>query len=315
MEYKMDLVKTLRELSENEYRELEASCLEHGILDDIKVWNGYLLDGRHRMQISKEHGLKTIVTEVELPDMDAAKKWVLQHQLGRRNLTSLEMSYIRSQMAALTGDEETAEQFSVSPATIRRDKLSSKVLDTMPEDVRKKCATGEIMASHTDLRKYSRLSDEEKSAVSEKLRKQSGISLTDALPNSVKNLAPAEYDAVNSLEHLEPQAKRAIVNGDVHADSAAIRALRELPPEKQQLLSTVIQDPEIRSLRQALGVVNGPKGPRGQEEKLRRAIFALRDLIERAEGRLKDLEAIGGCDIRKPAKSLESVRDWTETLL
>jgi len=42
--------------------------------------------------------LVTIAVEVYLPDIEAAKEWIIKNQLGRRNLTEQEVSYYRGKL-------------------------------------------------------------------------------------------------------------------------------------------------------------------------------------------------------------------------
>ena len=95
MEIDNEFRNYIRPLSSEEYDKLEASILSEGIRDPLVIWQGILLDGYHRYKIAQEHGLEYKTVEVELPDRDAAKEWILVNQLGRRNLTEQEASYYR----------------------------------------------------------------------------------------------------------------------------------------------------------------------------------------------------------------------------
>jgi hypothetical protein len=70
-----------------------------GCRDPLIIWQEeqILLDGHHRLQICERHSLTYDVCEVSLPDLDAAKLWMIAHQLGRRNLTPEQMSYYRGE--------------------------------------------------------------------------------------------------------------------------------------------------------------------------------------------------------------------------
>ena len=73
-------------MTEEEFSDLEANCLENGILDSLKVWNGILVDGHNRYEIAQKHGLAFKTEELELPSRDDVKLWIIKYQLGRRNL-------------------------------------------------------------------------------------------------------------------------------------------------------------------------------------------------------------------------------------
>ena len=76
-------------LSDEELAQLEANLLADGCRDPLVVWQeeGILLDGHHRREICRAHGLELSVATVSLPDREAAELWIEENQLGRRNLT------------------------------------------------------------------------------------------------------------------------------------------------------------------------------------------------------------------------------------
>jgi len=70
----------------------ERALLEHNILkarkchDAIILWGELIVDGHNRFEICMEHGVPFEVKEVEFASREAAKVWILENQLGRRNL-------------------------------------------------------------------------------------------------------------------------------------------------------------------------------------------------------------------------------------
>lgn len=98
------IAQILLPLGDEARRELEASILAEGVRDPIVVWmeTGDLLDGRTRLEIVEQHGLPfPNIRELSFPDEEAAKRWVLTNQLGRRNLTPKEASLLRGQLAEM----------------------------------------------------------------------------------------------------------------------------------------------------------------------------------------------------------------------
>lgn len=86
----------LASLSKEEREQLEANILSDGaILEPITVWDGILLDGHNRLEIAKKHDLPYAIKEIELKDRHAALTWIINHQLGKRNLTPQQASYLR----------------------------------------------------------------------------------------------------------------------------------------------------------------------------------------------------------------------------
>ncbi len=84
-------------LQKSEYFQLETNILQYGICEPLVVWAGrnILLDGHNRYEIAQKHSLPFKVVEIELPDKEAAQAWLIDNQLGRRNLNPTSLSYLR----------------------------------------------------------------------------------------------------------------------------------------------------------------------------------------------------------------------------
>ena len=76
-------------LSEEEYEKLSNMCCKYGIRDPLKIWNGILIDGHNRYQISEEHDLNYEVEDMtdDFKDRAEVMQWIIDNQSARRNLT------------------------------------------------------------------------------------------------------------------------------------------------------------------------------------------------------------------------------------
>jgi len=75
-------------LSKEERTQLEQNILLHRKCHDaIIVWDGIIIDGHNRFEICLEHGVEFEIKEMTFPSRDEAKVWILENQLGRRNLS------------------------------------------------------------------------------------------------------------------------------------------------------------------------------------------------------------------------------------
>jgi len=76
-------------LTEEERLGLEENLLRDGCLDPLIVWaeKRVLLDGHNRKEICDRYGIDYTTRELSLPGRDEAKRWIIEHQFGRRNLT------------------------------------------------------------------------------------------------------------------------------------------------------------------------------------------------------------------------------------
>ena len=75
-------------LSDEEYAQLEQNILQDKkCRDAIVVWNGILVDGYHRFKVCATHDIPFEVKEINFASRNEAIVWILDNQLGRRNLT------------------------------------------------------------------------------------------------------------------------------------------------------------------------------------------------------------------------------------
>ncbi len=89
-------------LTPEEFNRLEKSVVKNGMLDPIKVWEEpctgkyIIIDGHNRYKILKKNNLVCpnwniyTITETTLKTRDDVKRWMLEQQLGRRNLSEAE---------------------------------------------------------------------------------------------------------------------------------------------------------------------------------------------------------------------------------
>ncbi len=95
-----ELQEWISPLSTDEYAQLKQNILQNGCLDKLLVWKKsaqeyILVDGHNRYQICKDLGISFQIAILEFPDKEAAKLFMLTHQMGRRNLTIEQLSYLR----------------------------------------------------------------------------------------------------------------------------------------------------------------------------------------------------------------------------
>lgn len=144
----------LTTLSEGERAQLEHDLRSEGCRDPLVVWNDgkrrILLDGHNRLEICRRHALPYDEQTIELPNRDAALIWILEHQLGRRNLTPDTQAYVRGKLynsykrqgartdltsgqsdRRSTAAERIAAVFNVGEKTIRRNAKVAEQLDEL----------------------------------------------------------------------------------------------------------------------------------------------------------------------------------------
>jgi len=96
-------------LTTEEYAQLRDNIQRDGLLEPITIWaeqSGTILDGHNRYAICQELGIGFRTKALSFLGIEAAKLWILEHQVGRRNLTDDQRAIIwndiRQQRAAVS---------------------------------------------------------------------------------------------------------------------------------------------------------------------------------------------------------------------
>jgi hypothetical protein len=145
------------QLKPDELEQLEENILKEGVRDPLVLWpvgdEFVLIDGHNRHSICVKHKLDFPFKKIEFKDDEEARDWMVRNQLGRRNLSPEQQSYLRGlrynseksqgKRSDLTfgqndqklSTESTAEilakEYNVSPKTIIRDAEFAKGLDVI----------------------------------------------------------------------------------------------------------------------------------------------------------------------------------------
>ncbi len=160
------------QLKPDELEQLEENILKEGVRDPLVLWpvgdEFVLIDGHNRHSICVKYKLDFPFKKIEFKDDEEARDWMVRNQLGRRNLSPEQQSYLRglryirekaqgkrSDLTSGQNDqklstESTAEilakEYNVSPKTIVRDSEFAKGLDVIAKkdpELKKKILKGE----------------------------------------------------------------------------------------------------------------------------------------------------------------------------
>lgn len=158
-----------------EREQLILNLKNWGCLDPLKVWANHdiLLDGHNRFDICHELNIPFEYDEIVLSDRDEAISWIIENQLGRRNLSPANASYLRGvlyeqiknrhggdrksspQNEDLIPKAKTAEvlaqKHGVSRATIERDGKFAQSVDAL--EAIAPGTKAEILSSNSELTK------------------------------------------------------------------------------------------------------------------------------------------------------------------
>lgn len=81
-------------LTADEYMRLEENIKADGCRDALVIWNGTIIDGHNRYKICQENKIPFKTTEMTFTDRNESIVWMLQNQLGRRNLNDFQRNEV-----------------------------------------------------------------------------------------------------------------------------------------------------------------------------------------------------------------------------
>ena len=92
----LELKNKIPPLSAEEFKKLEENIVSDGeVIEPLILWNDTIIDGHHRWEIIQRHPeIPYKVKHMEFPDKWAAIVWMCRNQLGRRNLTEEQRTYL-----------------------------------------------------------------------------------------------------------------------------------------------------------------------------------------------------------------------------
>ena len=158
----LELKNKIPPLSAEEFKKLEENIVSDGeVIEPLVLWNDTIIDGHHRWEIIQRHPeIPYKVKHMEFPDKWAAIVWMCRNQLGRRNLTEEQRTYLlgkeyeaqkktisnpggknqhsevvdqNDQQPPIITKDIVAKEHGVGSATVKRAELFSRSVDTAEE--------------------------------------------------------------------------------------------------------------------------------------------------------------------------------------
>lgn len=176
-------------LSKEEFSQLEANLIAEGCHEPLIIWqkenNQYLLiDGHNRYKICQKHNIPFKTRKVSFDDLNQARAWMIDNQMGRRNLTPDQLSYyrglkyltfrkekggyenVKSKGKSLqTTAELLSDKFSISESTIKRDAKFAEGIDIIGKSnpiLRRKILSGEAKVKKVDVQTLTSATNKER---------------------------------------------------------------------------------------------------------------------------------------------------------
>lgn len=209
-----ELEKLIFPLSDEEFQQLQDNIRAEGCRDPLVLWQQseeeyVLVDGHNRYKICQLLGVEFKLTVKEFADIEAVKDWMINNQLGRRNVTEETRSWLRGlqykrekkkqgwQVGGLSEEEQAneaaaqpkgakaakgekrtveklAKQHNVSTSTIQRDEKFVEAVEKMTGDdlsLRKKILNKQVKVPKTQMISMAGEEEDDLRRVGEELAK------------------------------------------------------------------------------------------------------------------------------------------------
>ncbi len=129
--------KLIPPLTADEYEQLEVNIVARGCRDALVIWKetGILIDGHNRYHICKKNDIPFKTVEESFEDRDDAKAWIIQNQVGRRNLSAFQRGELAIVLKPIIEKKAKAHQGQRTDLNIcqNSDKSVSENIDTKKE--------------------------------------------------------------------------------------------------------------------------------------------------------------------------------------
>ena len=208
-------------LSAEEFAQLEQNLQEWGCLDSLVIWQEEftLLDGHNRYEICTRLGIEYQRTLISLPNREAAINWIIDHQLGRRNLSDERKRYLRG----LRYNREKARHGAESGGRGNQHILVSPQDEDLPESPKNR--TSERLAKEYGVSRQTIERDGQYAKAVDAIAETGGQELKDSILNGESGLSrpeiielakDVEANGVEALDVLKDDSKppRIIGKGD-----------------------------------------------------------------------------------------------------
>lgn len=192
-------------LTKEEFKQLEQNCLDEGIREKILVWNGFIIDGHNRYEISLKWDLEIQTETKHFKDEEAVKEWMILNQFGRRNLSNYQRSVLALQLEEVFSKK--AKENQGARTDISQISVKSKSIDTQKE------LSKVANVSHDTIAKVKKIQEKATEEVKAKLS-TGEVSINSAYQDIKKEEKKEEYKANVLKTRIETKVIDNIKNGD-----------------------------------------------------------------------------------------------------
>ena len=200
-------------IGDDEFKQLRENILTAGeVYEPLVVWDGFLVDGHNRWKVIQEHPeVKWRTRKMDFADKWAAFEWMYKNQLGRRNLTDEQRTYMIGKMYEArkkTSGGTGANQYTTTKVQDAQNGQAAKVATT----------------------------DKNKHGVSGELAIELNIGR-----NTVRR-AEKFTKGVDALREVSPEAADKVLNGKTSATKSDVSELGKAEPAIVEAFAKAIEE-------------------------------------------------------------------------
>lgn len=247
-----ELESLIPPLKPKEFEQLEANILQDGCREALLVWEQeqkneteyVLIDGHNRYGICQKHKLDFRIQLLQFDSLKQVKDYMINNQLGRRNLTREQASFLRGMRYhneksergkydrnhkpqnevydLVKTSERLAEEYKVSKNTIERDAafaIGLEKIGSVNPALKKEILAGRVKISKSQVQQLAKVKDLEnlhtpeeiKDILQKKIPKKPPVSLPDKgipQPNASAKQTSAIQNAKERLLVLSQQIQK-----------------------------------------------------------------------------------------------------------
>lgn len=231
---KEEFKKLIPALTKEEYKQLENNCIAEGIREKILIWNGFIIDGHNRYEISLKWDLEIQTETKHFKDEEAVKEWMILNQFGRRNLSNYQRSVLALQLEEVFS-KKAKENLSKAGSSFSPKEglqISAKVQKVDTRQELSKVAN----VSHDTIAKVKKIQAQASEEVKAKLS-TGEVSINSAYQEIKKEEKKANFEAKKQLfeKEIKPEnLNQKIIFGD---------SIKVLPTLEKQSFDLLLSDP------------------------------------------------------------------------
>lgn len=251
-------------LTKSEFDQLEKNLIQDGCREKVITWNDYLIDGHNRYEICEKNKIPYEILEMnQFAEKSDAISWMIQNQIGKRNLTTEMISYLRGVKVKLEKEKsrdhtpspiieepaaensEDGEKVGPSKSEVAQKKREDRALLAVIREHEEKIADEVAKMYHVEPATLKK--DEQFASAMDTLRKNVGRGVQDKILTRELKINAGE---VVSISKMEKEKQQELMAG---ADEEILARLNEVKQERKHLN----QKNSLLKLEQKLTELNG----------------------------------------------------------